>query len=382
MSLSALINQIEGQELGSIRPISQSVLYATIWAEYGICTVVMVLRAYSQLFMLRKFTLDDFVMVGAYILQGVASALVTVSTYYGLGSNIAALDYGQLVGLLKYVMIGMPFGVLAPLAGRISFILLLLATVLSVHNMRRKLLWALIILQVIVNIIPCVLQYTQCSPVEGLWNPKIVLTECQGAILVQRWGYFQGAFNALTDLILIITGLAVVLKLKVHRWRKIILGLILSLSLLAMVAAILRTIQIYRLSSLQFSHSLALWAIWFLTEGTVVIVTASAPRIRAICVLRQKNKRSYNAHLTSNSGDKAPAQGKRQELNLGRPQASKHRPFRTKYSGSDLDRPLVYHERKSRDVPLGDPESLNALPVEPNMELTALPQVVKKRSVL
>lgn len=211
MSLSALINQIEGQELGSIRPISQSVLYATIWAEYGICTVVMVLRAYSQLFMLRKFTLDDFVMVGAYvrphspplvlckltpaihqILQGVASALVTVSTYYGLGSNIAALDYGQLVGLLKYVMIGMPFGVLAPLAGRISFILLLLATVLSVHNMRRKLLWALIILQVIVNIIPCVLQYTQCSPVEGLWNPKIVLTECQGAILVQRWGYFQG----------------------------------------------------------------------------------------------------------------------------------------------------------------------------------------------
>lgn len=184
------------------------------------------------------------------ILQGIASSLVTVSTYHGLGSNVTTLDYGQLVGLLKYVMIGMPFGVLASMCGRISFILLLLATVLSVHNLRRKLLWLLIVLQLIFCITPCVLQYTMCSPIEGLWDPRIVLKHCSRARGLQRWGYFQGgivllpvtvdicltnyliAFDAFTDLILIIISVAVVLKLNVRRWSKIVLSLILSLSLL------------------------------------------------------------------------------------------------------------------------------------------------------
>ncbi|KAL3429551.1 hypothetical protein BDV09DRAFT_202896 [Aspergillus tetrazonus] len=194
----------------------------------------MALRVYSQLSVRRRFALDDFVMVGAYILQGIASALVTVSTYHGLGSNVTTLDYEQLVGLLKYVMIGMPFGVLASMCGRISFILLLLATVLSVHNLRRKLLWLLIVLQLIFCITPCVLQYTMCSPIEGLWDPRIVLKHCSRARGLQRWGYFQGGytFDAFTDLILIIISVAVVLRLNVRRWSKIVLSLILSLSLL------------------------------------------------------------------------------------------------------------------------------------------------------
>lgn len=47
--------------------ISRDTLYATIWVQYGICTVVMFLRAYSQFFVLRRFTLDDSVMLGAYV---------------------------------------------------------------------------------------------------------------------------------------------------------------------------------------------------------------------------------------------------------------------------------------------------------------------------
>jgi hypothetical protein len=47
--------------------ISRSGLYTAIWVEYGICTVVMALRAYSQAFVLRKFAADDIVMLGAYV---------------------------------------------------------------------------------------------------------------------------------------------------------------------------------------------------------------------------------------------------------------------------------------------------------------------------
>lgn len=67
MYLPALFGSGEAQKLESVRPISQNSLYATIWVEYSICTVVMALRVYSQLSVRRRFALDDFVMVGAYV---------------------------------------------------------------------------------------------------------------------------------------------------------------------------------------------------------------------------------------------------------------------------------------------------------------------------
>jgi hypothetical protein len=118
--------------------------------------------------------------------------LCTLSTSYGLGSSVADLDYHEIVNVLKYAMISMPFGVIAPLLGRISFILFLLTSVITVHKLRRKLLWGLIVLQTIINIVPCILQFTQCDPVEALWNPLQLIARCQGAILVLRFGYFQG----------------------------------------------------------------------------------------------------------------------------------------------------------------------------------------------
>ncbi|KAL4887264.1 hypothetical protein BJY04DRAFT_388 [Aspergillus karnatakaensis] len=292
--------------LGVQDGISQRTLYIAIWVQYGLCTVVMILRAYSQFFVLRKFSTDDFVMLGAYILQGVASSLCTVSTYHGLGSSVTALNYDKIVSVLKYAMISMPFGVLAPLLGRVSFILFLLASVITVHNLRRKLLWGLIVLQVVINIVPCVVQFTQCDPVDALWDPMRLISHCQGAVVVQKYGYFQGAFNALTDLILILTGFAVIVSLKMRRSNKVVLCSILSLSLLAMISAILKTIQIQNLNSLNFSYEMGLWAIWYLTEGTVVIVTASVPRLRAIVVLRRQAKSSYNPYVSPDYADGAP----------------------------------------------------------------------------
>ncbi|KAL2826467.1 hypothetical protein BDW59DRAFT_179574 [Aspergillus cavernicola] len=286
--------------------VSQTALYTAIWVEYGICTVVMILRAYSQFFLLRKFSADDVVMLGAYLCQGVASALCTTSAYWGLGSSITDLSYTEIVHVLKYAMISMPFGVFAPLLGRISFILFLLASVVTVHKLRRKLLWTLIGLQVVINIIPIILQFTQCDPVSALWNPLQLLSSCQGAVVVQRYGYFQGAFNALTDLILIMIGLAVIVSLKMRLSNKIVLASILSLSLLAMIAAILKTTQIRIMNTVNFSYALGLWTIWFLTEGTVVIVTASVPRLRAIIVLRRHAKSSYNNAYTPSDSNRPP----------------------------------------------------------------------------
>ncbi|OJI95839.1 hypothetical protein ASPVEDRAFT_35148 [Aspergillus versicolor CBS 583.65] len=343
--------------------ISQEALYATIWVEYGICTVVMLLRAYSQFFVLRKFTIDDFVMLGAYVCQGVASALCTASTHYGLGASVMSLSYSKIVNVLKFVMISMPFGVLAPLFGRISFILFLLSSVITVHNPRRKWLWVLVGLQLVINIIPCILQFTQCQPASALWDPLSLIQKCQGAVVVQKYGYFQGAFNALTDLILTVIGLVVILSLKTHRSNKIALCSILSLSLLAMIAAILKTVQIRIMNTFEFSQAMGLWAIWFLTEGTVVIVTASVPRLRAIVVLGRQPKSSYTPYNT------ATPRGRSNNINNSAENGSyttKDQSVRNKYIDTPIDETALFEERgRSEDIP----DDFETLPMESATEL-------------
>ncbi len=103
-----------------------------------------------------------------------------------------SLSYNQIVNVLKFAMVSMPFGVFAPLLGRISFILFLLSSVITAHNPRRKWLWVLIALQLVINIIPCILQFTQCHPASALWDPLSLIEKCQGAVVVQKFGYFQG----------------------------------------------------------------------------------------------------------------------------------------------------------------------------------------------
>ncbi|KAL2847035.1 hypothetical protein BJX68DRAFT_268335 [Aspergillus pseudodeflectus] len=326
-----------------VRTVPALALYLVIWVEFGICTVVIALRAYSQLLVVRRPFVDDVVMIGAWIMQAISSGLVTASTHWGLGQTLAELmlDRPRIINTLKYAMISMPFGVLGPMLGRISFILFLQNTVLTVHALRRKLLWGLVALQVLINVIPIILQFTQCKPASALWDPLLVPTACRDAMVVQRYGYFQGgmlrsclledgvvvvvlvvgeadvsiaAFNAFTDLLLIVLGLLVIINLKLRLQTKIALCGILSLSSLAMVAAILKTIQLQLMNSSSFSYAYAMWSIWFLTEGTVIIVTVSIPRLRPIITLRKKRTRTtynngYSLELDGSSRSRTKSQG-------------------------------------------------------------------------
>ncbi|KAL2862536.1 uncharacterized protein BJX67DRAFT_296070 [Aspergillus lucknowensis] len=250
------------------------------------------------------------------IMQAVASGLSTASTHWGLGDDLADLmrDPRNVVNMLKYAMISMPFGVLGPMLGRISFILFLQTTVLTVHNVRRKVLWGVIALQVIINVIPIILEFTKCKPVEALWDPFVLRDACRPAMVIQRYGYFQGAFNAFTDLFLIVIALLVIIHLKLRLQTKIALCLILSLSSLAMVAAISRTTHLRLMTTTSFSYASAMCTIWFLTEGAVIIVTASIPRLRPIACLRRTTRSTFtNVFSDDNPASSGPSAQRRFE---------------------------------------------------------------------
>jgi hypothetical protein len=58
---------MKGLNIGETASVAQSTLYALIWAEFALCTAVMALRGYSQIFIVRRPCVDDLVMLGAYV---------------------------------------------------------------------------------------------------------------------------------------------------------------------------------------------------------------------------------------------------------------------------------------------------------------------------
>ncbi|KAL4861551.1 hypothetical protein BDV12DRAFT_203893 [Aspergillus spectabilis] len=278
--------------------ITNTGLYTAIWVEFGASTLVVILRIYSQAFIVRKVAIDDVLMFAAWGFQLAASIISTLGTQWGMGMKSYLLNYEQIVHVLKYGAFAMPVGALSSMCGRIGFICFLLLSVITVYRYRRWLLWSLVVTQLVVNIVPIILEFTTCKPVSKLWN---FMGEgvCEESVVVQQMGYFQGGVNGLTDLLLTLLALFVVMSLKLKRKTKITLGVLLSLSLFAMVAAVLKTVALRQMLEPDLSYAYGMWTIWNLTEGTVVIITASIPRLRPLLVLIKKKgieftTRNYN----------------------------------------------------------------------------------------
>ncbi|KAL3451749.1 hypothetical protein BJX65DRAFT_304333 [Aspergillus insuetus] len=289
------------------KEISSTTIFSIIWAEFACCTLVLALRVYSQFFIVRRPAADDFVMIGAWTLQLVASAISSVSAAWGLGTYFGALALEQRRNIAKFAFVFLPFGVFGPMLGRVSFILFIRSSVVvEVFHLRRWLLWALLVLQVVLNVVPVIMEFTQCFPVESLWDASEGEESCGEASSVQYYVYFQGAFNAFTDLILILIGVLVVIRLQLPLYTKIVLSVVLSFGVFAMAATILKSIQLRILRRHDMSYGYAMWNIWSLTEGAVVIMAASAPRLRAmLLVLRRKSGPSPYGHNRNSDGYEA-----------------------------------------------------------------------------
>ncbi|KAL1968903.1 hypothetical protein VTN77DRAFT_1264 [Rasamsonia byssochlamydoides] len=281
----------------------QSSALITIWVLFGITSVVMILRVFAQVKVLRKLGLDDGFMILAWICQAINCALNAVSVCWGIGRHDIYLTPEQYVNAIKYGLLAIPWGALCAMFGRISFIVFLLVFVMSVSYVRKRLLWALIVIQVVFNIPPVIVTFVQCQPVSRVWDP-FEPGSCWNPAVVEDFGYVQGAVNAATDLCLTVIGAALVASLNVWLCAKISLSVLLSLSIIAMVAAILKTIKIQDADRPDLTYHFASWIHWYLAENAIVIITASLPKMRPLFILlRQKHAESKYRQRCRSSED-------------------------------------------------------------------------------
>lgn len=121
------------------------------------------------------------------------SVFLTIASYLGLGKHYMEIPPSNVVFYGKWIYLSQGPAILSPGFGRISFAFLLLSLT-PPSKARRKLLWGVICTQFIADVGTIIIIYTQCRPVQGLWDESIE-RDCWPRNAQIYTGYFQGCMK-------------------------------------------------------------------------------------------------------------------------------------------------------------------------------------------
>lgn len=120
---------------------------------------------------------------------------------------------------------------MSPMFGRISFCVYLLKLT-GTSKAKKWFLYGLIAQHAVINILTIILIVVQCPKFATLWDPIGTPGVCWSPSVQADFGYFQGATNTVTDIILTVMPAILVWKLQIAPKLKIGLSIVLGLSLL------------------------------------------------------------------------------------------------------------------------------------------------------
>ncbi|KAI9367440.1 hypothetical protein BJX61DRAFT_551444 [Aspergillus egyptiacus] len=269
------------------------ILHAVSWPLFGACAILITLRLFVRTRILRSCGWDDAFILIAFLCAAVNSALIAVSVQHGTGRYDADLSRSQQILARKYQIISQGFHVMSTNWGKVSVALFLIRIISGVKGHKRMMYSGIVILSII-NIVAVVTIYKQCSPTAKAWDPEIEGT-CWPVHAQRDYALFQGSASALTDFLLAIYPLFTIKNLQMALKVKIGLGCVLSLGIIAMVAAIVKTIHLPSLSE----HANSAWnmvdlTIYVALEQYLIILAACIPALTPLfnIIVRHRSNRS------------------------------------------------------------------------------------------
>ncbi|KAJ2990118.1 hypothetical protein NUW58_g3112 [Xylaria curta] len=258
-------------------------LVTTAWILGAFGTSLLAMRMYTRAAIIKKIGSDDWTMLVAVILALVTGAIVTLMVHYGVGRHALYLSEDERANAVYYIWLSVPFSPGSAAVGKVSIALLLL----RLMNRNRKLeafLWVLIFSLVVVNLVLIIITFAQCTPVTFLWNRvrSGAHGTCWAPSIQQDYGYFQGAFSAWSDFVLALFPILIIRNLEMPLKTKLGICFLMSLGIIATVAAAVKTVELRNLATQDFTWDAVPLVYWFLLENWIIIICACVPTIKPL----------------------------------------------------------------------------------------------------
>jgi hypothetical protein len=275
------------------------------WIFVSISLAIVAARIWIRTRIVRKTSIDDYIIVFTLLLSLGNSVFLTVSTHFGLGQHIWELQSNlqDISYTVKYVYLCEFFSIMCPSFGRIAFALMLLSLV-PPTNTRRRILYAIIVIAFVVDLGCVIVSFAQCTPIEAFWDMR-PNANCWPKKIQQYAGFFQGSVGAAIDLVLAVFPTSLFWNLKMDPKQKIALSSIMGLGVFAMVASIVKTVQLRALTATQdLTYEMATLAIWWTLEANFVLIAVSIPALRPIMKSKKSTSQGYGGSGSGSRTDK------------------------------------------------------------------------------
>ncbi|KAL8895000.1 MAG: hypothetical protein Q9207_008341, partial [Kuettlingeria erythrocarpa] len=148
---------------------------AVIWLGSGLALLLVILRLFTRIRVIRQAGLDDAVMVLAMLLDLLGMSIVSVAVHAGFGQPMEALAPGQVVNALRWSLVSQLPIVLALQIARISIAIFLLR-IFSKHVLLRRFLYVMTTINTLAAVVALIVQYSQCSPPQRVWDRSVAGT--------------------------------------------------------------------------------------------------------------------------------------------------------------------------------------------------------------
>ncbi|KAK1138856.1 hypothetical protein N8T08_001727 [Aspergillus melleus] len=257
-------------------------ILAIVGALTGLSALLVFLRCYVRLFILRKFHLEDGFMVASLACAFGLLGCFIGESHHGVGSwseDISPADSEKLSEYMFYHAIVIVLG--------ISLVKISIGFFLLRFTSQNKILkWFIIgtLIFLALFTIACILALIfQCWPVEAAWDVELKRTgKCYSIDTYLRIGQFNSAINIVTDFIFATLPVFMFAQIQVNKRTKLSLMGILSLGYFACAAGIVKTVLQSRVFGETESYRESQYLIWNFVELAVGIIAASFPTIKPL----------------------------------------------------------------------------------------------------
>ncbi|KAM5438448.1 hypothetical protein MferCBS31731_005025 [Microsporum ferrugineum] len=284
------------------------------WTLLAISTIITLARLYTRTRLIKALGWDDGFMVLALACSAINSALITTSISHGTGRHQVFLTDEQRTQADKFNWISQSFHVMSTNWAKVSIIFFLLRLIQKAKGPAPYLYGGMILLT-ISNVVCVYTIFGQCMPVQSLWDHSIK-GKCWDPRIQRNYAFFQGAISAFSDLALAIYPITIISTLHMPVRLKLALGSILSLGVIAMGAAIVKTIFLSRLSArADYSWNTIDLVVWACIEQYLIIIAACIPTLGPLVslilneTLSSARKSSQNSHSWRHTLRRKPRPG-------------------------------------------------------------------------
>ncbi|GLI82140.1 hypothetical protein PoHVEF18_010541 [Penicillium ochrochloron] len=216
------------------------------WVFTGIAIAAVFLKIFTRVES-KRAGWDDFFIFFSMALSVIATAFVSYSVTLGLGRHAAAVvaEHGMegYERTAYWQIIAYPFNIGAFSFPNIS-IAILIVNLLDPNPLRARLLYAMVILQVMIAMISVFLVFFQCNPTAMLWNPTLN-GKCWSPDIFNGFSYWVSAYTTFTDIVLAVVPIMAFWKLHMRTSTKISVCIMMGLTMLSAIVTIVKATYLH-----------------------------------------------------------------------------------------------------------------------------------------